>query len=78
MNGLLVNTDTNLGALLFNLADLTGGLNAQVQSNSNMLGGIAKTVGDTDDLVQGLKRHWLLRSAFKTPVTNQPPTKTKK
>ena len=78
LNGLLVNTDTNLGALLFNLADLTGGLNAQVQSNSNMLGGIAKTVGDTDDLVQGLKRHWLLRSAFKTPVTNQPPTKTKK
>jgi len=77
LNSLLVNTDTNLGALLFNLADLTGGLNAQVQANSNMLGGIAKTVGDTDDLVQGLKRHWLLRSAFKTKATNQPPTKTK-
>jgi hypothetical protein len=23
-------------------------------------------VVDTDELVQGLKRHWLLRSAFKT------------
>ena len=78
LNMLLVNTDTNLGALLFNLADLTGGLNKQVQSNSNLLGGVSKTVGDVDDLVQGLKRHWLLRSAFKTPVTNQPPTKTKK
>ncbi|MDR3458253.1 MAG: MlaD family protein [Verrucomicrobiae bacterium] len=78
LNALLVNTDTNLGALLFNLADLTGGLNAQVQANSNLLGGVSKTVGDVDDMVQGLKRHWLLRSAFKTPATNQPPTKTKK
>jgi len=78
LNSLLVNTDTNLGALLINLADLTGGLNAQVQANSNLLGGIAKTVGDADDMVQGLKRHWLLRSAFKAPATNQPPTKTKK
>ncbi|HEV2691915.1 MAG TPA: MlaD family protein [Verrucomicrobiae bacterium] len=78
LNTLLVNTDTNLGALLFNLADLTGGLNAQVQANSNLLGGVSKTVGDVDDMVQGLKRHWLLRSAFKTPVTNQPPTKPKK
>ena len=77
LNSLLVNTDTNLGALLFNLADLTGGLNAQVQANSNMLGGVSKTVRDVDDLVQGLKRHWLLRSAFKHQPTNQPPTKTK-
>jgi ABC-type transporter Mla subunit MlaD len=77
LNTLLVNTDTNLGALLFNLADLTGGLNQQVQANTNLLGGVAKTVGDVDDLVQGLKRHWLLRSAFKAPATNPPPTKTK-
>ena len=27
---------------------------------------------DTDDLVQGLKRHWLLRSAFKTKETSTP------
>ena len=26
-----------------------------------------------DELVQGLKRHWLLRSAFKTKPTNAPP-----
>jgi hypothetical protein len=30
-----------------------------------MLPGISKTIGDTDDFIQGLKRHWLLRSAFK-------------
>jgi hypothetical protein len=68
---------TNVDQLLINLAGITGNLNTQVQANSNLLGGIAKTVGDTDDMVQGLKRHWLLRSAFKTKATNQPPTKKK-
>jgi len=48
-----------------------------VQANTNLLGGISKTVMDADDLVQGLKRHWLLRSAFKSEnaaaKTNAPP-----
>ena len=64
--------DTNLTALfesfgttLENLAQITSNLNAQVQVNTNMLGSISQAVVDTDDLVQGLKRHWLLRSAFK-------------
>jgi hypothetical protein len=50
-------------------------LNAQVQANSNILGSISKIVVDTDDFVQGLKRHWLLRSAFKTKATNVPTKK---
>ena len=75
LNSLLVNTDTNLATILLQLADLTSNLNAQVQANTNMLGGISKAVTDTDNLVQGLKRHWLLRSAFKTKTTNAPPTK---
>jgi hypothetical protein len=50
-------------------------LNAQVQANTNLLGGISKAVTDADDLVQGLKRHWLLRSAFKTKATNAPAKK---
>ena len=74
LNSLLENTDTNFGTLLINLADITSNLNAQVQANTNLLGGISKTVTDADDLVQGLKRHWLLRSAFKT---NAPPSKPK-
>lgn len=68
----LTNVNTNLAALaenvnlsLENLAGITSNLNAQVQANSNMLGVISKTVSDADDFVQGLKRHWLLRSAFK-------------
>jgi hypothetical protein len=62
------NVDTNLILLsltLDHLADITSNLNAQVQANTNMLGAISKTVGDADDFVQGLKRHWLFRSAFK-------------
>ena len=71
-NNNIQGTLTNVDAMLTHLADLTSNLNAQVQVNSNMLGGISKTVVDADDLVQGLKRHWLLRSAFKTKGTNAP------
>jgi len=76
VNSLLGHADTNITALLINLADITSNLNAQVQANANMLSGISKTVMDSDDFVQGLKRHWLLRSAFKAEnKTNAPPVK---
>jgi len=84
LNLLLVDTDTNLNALsadigltLENVAGITSNLNAQVQANTNLLGGIAKTVKDTDDFVQGLKHHWLLKSAFKGKATNAPPPSSK-
>lgn len=76
VNSLLINTDTNLNTLaaslgetLDHVADITSNLNAQVQANTNMLSVISKTIGDTDTFIQGLKRHWLLRSAFKTKHT---------
>ena len=71
-NTLLGNSDSNLdqltsqiGLTLINVANITSNLNAQVQANSNMLFSISKIVTDSDNFVQGLKRHWLLRSAFK-------------
>jgi membrane protease subunit (stomatin/prohibitin family) len=71
-NTLLADSDTNLdqltrqiGMTLDNVANITSNLNVQVQANSNMLYGISKMVTDSDDFIQGLKRHWLLRSAFK-------------
>jgi ABC-type transporter Mla subunit MlaD len=77
-NALLASTDTNLTAILLQLADITGNLNAQVQANTNMLGTISRTVADADDFVQGLKHHWLLRSAFKSEnKTNAPAAKKK-
>ena len=79
-NTAIARADTNLVALvenlarsLDNLADITGNLNAQVQGNTNILSSISKAIVDADDLVQGLKRHWLLRSAFRTRATNAPP-----
>jgi len=75
----IVNVDTNLAALIENLgrslnhlADITSNLNQQVQANTNILGDISAAIVHTDDLVQGLKRHWLLRSAFRGK-TNAPP-----
>jgi ABC-type transporter Mla subunit MlaD len=64
----VANLNTNLANLnlsLLHLADLTSNLNEQVQVNTNILSNVSKAVVDTDDLVQGLKHHWLLRSAFK-------------
>ncbi len=78
----VADVDTNLILLsvtLDHLADITSNLNAQVQANTNMLEVISKTVGDADDFVQGLKRHWLFRSAFKKENkggTNTPPDLT--
>ena len=77
-NTIITRADTNLAAFfanlavsLDNLAGITSNLNAQVQANTNILGSISKAVVDADDLVQGLKRHWLLRSAFRSR-TNAP------
>jgi ABC-type transporter Mla subunit MlaD len=81
-NVTLTNTDTNLviladsiGRSLDNLANITSNLNNQVQANSNMLMSISDMVVHTDEFVQGLKHHWLLRSAFKTPKTKAAPPK---
>ena len=64
----------NLGRSLDNLANLTSNLNSQVQANTNILGEISRAIVDADSFVQGLKHHWLLRSAFRTKSTNAPPT----
>jgi hypothetical protein len=76
------NIDTNLVAIagslnttILNLAAITSNLNAQVESNDKMLTRISSLVIDTDNLVQGLKKHWLLRGVFQkmNSQTNAPP-----
>ncbi|GDY19614.1 hypothetical protein LBMAG56_09590 [Verrucomicrobiota bacterium] len=84
-NQFVGHTDTNLTALLdnvgsslTNLANLTSNLNAQVQGNPQLVAEIGHAIVSANDLMQGLKRHWLLRSAFKTnkaPATATPPKK---
>lgn len=76
----LAHVDTNLTTLalnldrsLSNLANLTSNLNAQVEANTNLLTQVSSAIQHTDQLMQGLKQHWLLRSAFK----EKPPVKPK-
>lgn len=81
----ITNVDTNLVATLEsltrtldNLGNITSNLNNQVQANSNILSQLSDIVVHSDQFIQGLKHHWLLRSAFKTPKTprtNAPPAK---
>jgi ABC-type transporter Mla subunit MlaD len=63
----------NLGRSLDNLANLTSNLNGQVEANTNILSEISRAIVNADSFVQGLKRHWLLRSAFRTKDTNAAP-----
>jgi ABC-type transporter Mla subunit MlaD len=81
-NATLVTANTNianlaeeLGRSLDNLANITSNLNNQVEVNSNILTHISDIVVHSDQFIQGLKRHWLLRSAFKTSKTNAPPAR---
>jgi ABC-type transporter Mla subunit MlaD len=80
---LLANTDTNLNVLvaelaksLENLAGITSNLNSQVQANTNVVKSVSDAIVHADELMQGLKRHWLLRSAFKEPKTNAVPPRS--
>jgi ABC-type transporter Mla subunit MlaD len=70
--GTIANTDTNMTKLatglddtIINLANITSNLNAQVQSNSNLVSNVNSAIVTADTMMQGLKKHWLLRSAFK-------------
>jgi len=74
--------NTNLAMLaaelnksLENLSSITSNLNSQVEANTNILSVISKTISDADNFIQGLKSHWLLRSAFKEkkPAPTAPP-----
>ena len=72
----LTEVATSLDEALDNLAKITGNLRAQVDQNTNIVKEVSQLIVDTDNLVRGLKRHWLLRSAFKgekTPGSNQAP-----
>ena len=69
---MIANTDTNVLTLitnldqtLINLANITSNLNQQVQSNTNLVRSVSDLITNADDMIQGLKRHWFLRSAFK-------------
>jgi hypothetical protein len=72
LNRTVANTDsnvtmlaTNLDVTLVNLANITSNLNEQVQSNTNLVKSLSDLIINANEMMEGLKRHWLLRSAFK-------------
>ena len=78
-NSLMATSETSVATLalslndtLVNLASITSNLNQQVQTNDQLVSSISKAIVQADELMQGLKRHWLLRSAFKEEDTNAP------
>jgi hypothetical protein len=85
LDSVLTGADTNLTMVatgldqtLINLAAITSNLNTQVQSNDQILSQISRLVIDADNMVQGLKKHWLLRGIFrKMNATNAPPANPK-
>jgi ABC-type transporter Mla subunit MlaD len=62
----------SLNQTLQNLANITSNLNAQVQTNDAILAQISSAVTNADAFVQGLKGHWLLRSAFRGDEPQDP------
>lgn len=77
-NTAVTNTDTHLAESLITLnraldglAGITSNLNVQVEANTNILAQVSGLVRTADSFVQGLRGHWLLRSAFKDG-TNRP------
>ena len=79
-NTILTNSDAQITTLatgidltIENLANITSNLHAQVKANTNLVSEVSKLIIDTDNMVQGLKRHWLLRSAFKGKSPQAPP-----
>ncbi|MBK9138965.1 MAG: MCE family protein [Verrucomicrobia bacterium] len=76
VNTNLVQLTAQLDAPLANLSTIISNLNTQVQANTNFVSTLNSLLLHTDELIQGFKRHWLLRGAFKTKPTNAPPAKT--
>lgn len=72
VNTNLTSLVNNLNRSLDNLAGITSNLNQQVHANTNILSGVSQAITHADELVQGLKRHWLLRSAFKEDKKRAP------
>jgi ABC-type transporter Mla subunit MlaD len=79
-NAVLTNANAQLTELargldqtIDNLAKITGNLHNQVNANPQLVRQVSRLIIDVDDMVQGLKRHWLLRSAFRQPASEKPP-----
>jgi hypothetical protein len=79
-SALLTSANTNVAAMvaqleapLRELSTIVSNLNLQVTANTNFVTTLNGLLLHSDELIQGFKRHWFLRSAFK----EKPPPKPK-
>jgi ABC-type transporter Mla subunit MlaD len=77
--GTVANTDSNLTKVavgldqtIINLANITSNLNTQVQANTNLVSHVDSAIISANTFIEGLKHHWLLRSAFKEKKSKEP------
>jgi len=70
----------NLNRILFDVSQITSNVHHQIESNEGVIGNANNMLLETQDLlietkdmIRGLKRHWLLKSAFPTPKLEAPP-----
>ncbi len=73
VNAQITDLSLKLNQILLNINGITSNLNNQVQSNDDLLGNLSDLLIETEDLLRGLKRHWLLKSAFPAPKLEPPP-----
>jgi hypothetical protein len=79
-SALLTSANTNVAAMvaqldapLRELSTIISNLNLQVTANTNFVTTLHGLLLHSDELIQGFKRHWFLRGAFK----ERPPPKPK-
>jgi ABC-type transporter Mla subunit MlaD len=63
----------HLNKILFDVSQITTNVRKQLDSNDTLIGNANDTLIETKDLLRGLKRHWLLKSAFPIPKLEAPP-----
>jgi ABC-type transporter Mla subunit MlaD len=73
LNCQLTRTTTHVNDVLNNVTAITSNINQHLQSNDNLIGNVNDMLLETTDMLRGLKRHWLLKSAFPTPKLEAPP-----
>jgi len=73
LNTQLPEITAHLNQILRNVTTITSNLNEQIQSNDSLIGNLNDLLIETEDLLRGLKRHWLLKSAFPAPKLEPPP-----
>ncbi|MBM3846873.1 MAG: MCE family protein [Verrucomicrobia bacterium] len=72
VNAQLTEVAAGLDVAIDQLGLIMGNLRQQVDQNTNVLSEVSTLIVNTDDMVQGLKRHWLLRSAFRKSAHSNP------